>query len=133
MPPEPEFNLAFSKLFVDEYRTSRKRNSIVIRFALVPSNLPRAIDQWTLRSITMSGEPAGEVQADPFGLISLRSKNAAGTDLGVEGMIVHRLLERAGARGHILPRIFLTTESPHWSRMEVEGDLLYELRRVAAG
>ena len=132
MPSEPEFHLAFDKMFVDEYRRSRTRNSVVIRFVLIPTTLQNGIDLWTFQAVTAGGEPAGEVHADPFGLISLRSKNVPqGPDLGVEGMIVNRLLERAGARGHILPKVVLTTEIPHWSRMRVEGDILYELRRAS--
>jgi hypothetical protein len=125
--------LAFDKLFIEEYRASRTRNSMTIRFVLVPSDLGRAIDLWKIRVVTMSGEPKGIVQADPFGLASVRSKISHGLDIAVEGMILERLLERARARGHILPTIILTTAIPEWSRMSVEGDLLWELRRVAAG
>jgi len=132
MPAEPEFHLAFDKMFVDEYRVSRRRNSLVVRFALIPTTLPPQIDLWTFRAVKMAGEPAADVRSDPFGLISVRSKNVLkGPDLGIEGTIVNRLLERAGARGHILPKIVLTTDIPYWSRMQVEGDLLYELRRAS--
>ena len=133
MLPASEFHLAFDKLFVESYRGSKKRNSLTIRFALVPASLPPRVDIWTLQSITLGGEPAGDVRVSPFDLHSVRQKSAVDgrEDLAVEGMIIERLKERARARGHISPAILPTLGMPHWSRMEIEGDLLYELRRAS--
>jgi len=132
MPPCDEFFLALDKGMITEYSGSKSRNGVVIRLTLIPTDLPPNLDIHRLRTITASGEPGPEVSVTPFDLLSLRSEGAAPGhgDLGVEGTIVHRLQERARARGHILPQISLPCELPRWSKMKVAGDVLWEIRRA---
>lgn len=130
---EREFHLAFYKLFVDEYRDSKRRNALTIRFALVPTNLGSHFDLWNLETISLGGEPGKPIQAGPWDLLSIRSEHAeAGReDLAVEGMLLQRLRQRAHARGCILPAIVPTLAVPPWSRMQIAADVLRELQRAA--
>lgn len=132
MPAGDEFFLALDKGMITEYRGSKSRNDVVIRLTLVPTNLPPRLDIHRLSTITASGEPGPQVNVSPFDLLSLRSAKAAQglVDLGIEGTILQRLRERASARGNILPRLTLPRDLPQWSRMEVDGDVLWEIRRA---
>ena len=132
LPRDNFFFLALDKGMITEYSGSRRRNDVVIRLTLVPADLPPILDIHRLRTITPSGEPGPEVSVNPYELLSLRSANAAPglVDLGIEGTILTRLRERASARGNILPRIKLPTDLPHWSKMQVAGDVLWEIRRA---
>lgn len=133
---EPDrFYLAFSKQMVEEYRLSKVRNSVIVRFTLVPTDTPDILNIWNLACITAGGDPAESVAASPYELLSLRLAGVemGREDLGVEGMLIQRLRERATARGAVLPAIAPTRRMPYWSKMAVPGDLLWELRRAVGG